>query len=67
MIPLPSASHFIYIPIVLVLGIVLGFIWGARLTREAYRLEQQRAEERARRKAGGGAPEAERGKQANPA
>jgi len=30
------------------LGLVLGFIWGARLTREALRLEQRAADERAK-------------------
>ena len=48
---MPPSSHFIYIPAVLVLGLVLGFIWGARLTRESLRLEQRAAEDRARRKA----------------
>jgi hypothetical protein len=48
---LPSSAHFIYIPGVLILGLVLGFIWGARVTREAFVLEQKRLEERARRKA----------------
>lgn len=48
---MPSSAHFIYIPAILILGIVLGFIWGSRVTREFYRLEQQRADERARRKA----------------
>jgi len=48
---MPPSSHFIYIPAVVILGLVLGFIWGTRVTREAFRLEQQRAEERARKKA----------------
>lgn len=48
---MPPTSHFIYIPAVVILGLVLGFIWGTRVTREAFRLEQQRAEERARKKA----------------
>jgi hypothetical protein len=48
---LPPSSHFIYIPAILILGLVLGFIWGARMTREALRLEQRAADERARRKA----------------
>ena len=34
---LPPSSHFIYIPAIFVLGIVLGFIFGSRATREAYR------------------------------
>lgn len=49
---LPPSSHFIYIPIVLVLGVILGFILGARATRDALNLEQRRSAEReARRKA----------------
>jgi uncharacterized membrane protein len=47
---LPNSSHFIYIPVILVLGIVLGFVMGARTTREQLRIDQQRTEERARRK-----------------
>ena len=48
---LPSSAHFIYIPGMLILGMVLGFIWGAKATREAVRLEARRADERAERKA----------------
>jgi hypothetical protein len=48
---LPTSAHFIYIPGVLILGLVVGFIWGARVTREAYTLAQKQAEERVRRKA----------------
>ena len=48
---LPPSSHFIYIPVMLVLGLVLGFIWGARSTQEAFRLEAKRGEEVARKKA----------------
>lgn len=48
---LPSSSHFIYIPIVLILGVVLGFVFGARTTREAYVLEQRRLDERAKKRA----------------
>lgn len=47
---MPPSSHFIYIPALLMLGLVLGFIWGARTTREALRLEQRAADERDRRK-----------------
>jgi hypothetical protein len=56
----PPSSHFIFIPVVLMLGMVLGFIWGARLTREALRLEQRAAEERARRQAERAARNAEK-------
>lgn len=48
---LPNASHFIYIPVLLILGMVLGFIWGAKATREATVLEARAADERAQRKA----------------
>ena len=61
---LPSSSHFIYIPMMLLLGLVLGFIWGAKATREAYTIEAKRAEERAQRKA---ARAAEREATARPA
>jgi hypothetical protein len=48
---LPPSSHFIYIPLILVLGLVFGFIWGAKSTQEAYRLEAKRTEELAKKKA----------------
>jgi len=43
---LPSSAHFIYIPGILILGLVVGFIWGARLTRESFALEAKRQQER---------------------
>jgi hypothetical protein len=43
------ASHFIFIPAVLVLGIVIGWILGARAARDAFAAELRRREERARR------------------
>jgi hypothetical protein len=46
---LPTSSHFIYIPGVLILGLVLGFIWGAKATKEAFSMEARRAAERAER------------------
>ena len=48
---LPSSAHFIYIPGVLILGLVVGFIWGARLTRESFALETKRQQEREAKKA----------------
>ncbi len=48
---LPPSSHFIYIPALLILGIVLGFIWGSKATRETFRLDAQREADRAKRKA----------------
>jgi hypothetical protein len=48
---LPPSSHFIYIPVVLILGISIGFVLGGRATRDAMRVEEQKAAERERRKA----------------
>jgi hypothetical protein len=46
----PPSSHFIFIPVVLVLGIVIGFMMGSRATRDAFRLEQRKAAEREERR-----------------
>lgn len=48
---LPSSAHFIYIPLILTVGVVLGFVIGARITQESHRLEAKRLEERAQKKA----------------
>jgi hypothetical protein len=48
---LPSSSHFIYIPIVFLIGIVIGFIVGSKATRDAITFEQKKAAEREARKA----------------
>jgi hypothetical protein len=53
----PPSSHFIYIPVIFVLGIVLGFIFGSKATRDAIAFEEKKAQEREARKA---AREAER-------
>ena len=48
-----TAAHLIFIPAVLVIGIVIGWILGARAARDAYGAELRRREEReARRRAG---------------
>jgi uncharacterized protein YneF (UPF0154 family) len=47
----PTTAHVIYIPVILLLGIVLGFIWGAKVTKEAYMLAAKAAEERVRKRA----------------
>jgi hypothetical protein len=44
-----TAGHFLFIPAVLLLGIVMGWILGARAARDAYAAELKRREERARR------------------
>jgi len=44
-IALPPSSHFIYIPVILVLGIVIGFVLGAKATRDEIALKQRKAAE----------------------
>ena len=45
-----TSAHFVFIPAVLLLGIVLGWILGSRAARDAYAAELRRREERAARK-----------------
>lgn len=63
---LPPSSHFIYIPVLLILGVVLGFVWGAKATREAVVLEARAADERAQRKAARAARHAAEGNPSSP-
>jgi hypothetical protein len=61
-----TAGHFLFIPAVLLVGLVIGWILGSRAARDAYAMELKRREERAARKAGvagtaGGAGGAGRG------
>ena len=46
-----TAGHFIFIPAVLLVGVVLGWILGSRAARDAYAAELRRREERAAKKA----------------
>ena len=41
------AGHFIYIPAILLLGLVIGWILGSRAAADAYAAELRRREERA--------------------
>jgi hypothetical protein len=45
-----GAGHFIYIPAVLLVGVVIGWILGSRAAADAYAAEMRRREERARRR-----------------
>ncbi len=47
-----SAGHFIFIPAVLLVGLVIGWILGSRAARDAYAMELRRREERAAKKSG---------------
>ena len=45
-----TSAHFIFIPAVLLVGIVIGWILGSRAARDAYAVELRRREERANRR-----------------
>jgi hypothetical protein len=45
-----GAGHFIYIPAVLLLGIVIGWVLGSRAARDAFAVELKRREAAAARK-----------------
>lgn len=47
-----TAGHFVFIPAVLLFGMVLGWILGSRAAADAYAAELRRREERAARSAG---------------
>jgi hypothetical protein len=49
-----TAGHFIFIPAVLLVGVVIGWILGSRAARDAYAMELKRREERAGRAGGAG-------------
>jgi len=59
-----TSGHFIYIPMVLTVGIVLGFILGGRAARDAIAAQTRREEERAAAKAARAAAKAEKAEQA---
>ena len=56
-----GAGHFIYIPAVLFLGIVIGWILGSRAARDAFAAELKRREAAAARKAAKPAQASSRG------
>ena len=45
-----TAAHFIFIPAVLLVGVVIGWILGSRAAHDAFASELKRREERAQRK-----------------
>jgi hypothetical protein len=49
---MPPSSHFIFIPAVLLIGVMIGWILGSRAARDAYAAELRRREEREARKRG---------------
>jgi len=44
-----TAGHFIFIPSVLLIGVVIGWILGSRAARDAYAAELRRRDEKAGR------------------
>jgi hypothetical protein len=43
---MPNAAHFIYIPAILLIGIVIGWILGSRAAADAYAAKLRKLEER---------------------
>ena len=51
-----TAGHFVFIPAVMLLGMVIGWILGSRAAADAYAVELRRREERASRQRGAERP-----------
>jgi hypothetical protein len=47
-----TAAHFIFIPAVMLVGIVIGWVLGSRAAKDAYASELRKREERAQRRSG---------------
>jgi hypothetical protein len=47
---MPPSSHFIFIPAVLIVGLVIGWVLGSRAAKDAYASELRKREERSARK-----------------
>jgi hypothetical protein len=45
-----TSAHFIFIPAVLLVGIVIGWVLGSRAARDAYAMELKRRDDRAARR-----------------
>ena len=43
---IPTASHFIFIPAVLLIGVVIGWVLGSRAAQDAYAAQARKAESR---------------------
>lgn len=43
---MPTAAHFIYIPAVLLLGVVIGWILGSRAAADAYAAQRRKDQSR---------------------
>jgi hypothetical protein len=47
-----TAGHFIFIPSVMLIGVIIGWVLGSRAARDAFAQELKRREERAQRQRG---------------
>ena len=50
-IGVPTAAHFIFIPAVLIIGVVIGWILGSRAAQDAIASEQRKREARDKKSA----------------
>ncbi len=41
-----NAAHFIYIPVMILLGVVVGWVLGSRAAQDAFAAQQRRAEQK---------------------
>jgi hypothetical protein len=48
---IPTASHFIFIPAVLLIGVVIGWILGSRAAQDAFAAELRKRDERSKKSA----------------
>jgi hypothetical protein len=49
---MPTAAHFLYIPAVLLLGVVIGWILGSRAAADAYASQMRKQEARRNKEQG---------------
>jgi hypothetical protein len=54
---MPTAAHFLYIPGVLLIGVVIGWILGSRAAADAYASQMRKQEAKARSRSGPSTPE----------
>ena len=47
-----TSAHLIFIPAVLLIGVVIGWVLGSRAAQDAYAAEMRRREERSKRSQG---------------
>jgi hypothetical protein len=52
-----TSAHLIFIPAVLLVGLVIGWVLGSRAARDAFAAELRRREERAKKKSSEAAPQ----------